>query len=81
MSQVAKASNEDWVAAATAELPALLTIAETATYLRMSMRQVYRLADAGRIVMISKGGEGSRRLVPKAAIAKYLRQIGAGESL
>ncbi|MES1188658.1 MAG: helix-turn-helix domain-containing protein [Myxococcales bacterium] len=66
-----------WIVASVADLPAFLTLSETAQYLRVSERQVYRLAETGRLVMVSKGGEKSRRLVPKASIVEYLRGLEA----
>lgn len=61
-----------WIAASVADLPVFLTLPEAAQTLRMSERQVYRLVETGRLVMFSKGGKGSRKLVPRAAIAEYL---------
>jgi excisionase family DNA binding protein len=66
-----------WIAESVKDLPAFLTLSETAQYLRVSERQVYRLAETGRLVMMSKGGEKSRRLVPKASIVEYLRGLEA----
>lgn len=64
-----------WVDETLDNLPLLLTISETARLLRMSERQVYRLGETGRLTLVSKGGEGSRRVVPKVSIAKFLRSL------
>jgi hypothetical protein len=61
-----------WVEQSIADLPIFLTIPEAAQALRGSERQMYRLAAEGRIVMISKGGKGSRKLIPRASIGEYL---------
>lgn len=64
-----------WVAESVKDLPAFLTLSETAQYLRVSERQVYRLAETGRLVMVSKGGQKSRRLIPKASVTTYLGSL------
>lgn len=64
-----------WIAESVADLPMMLTLSETAQFLRVSERQVYRLAEAGKLVMVSKGGEKSRRLVPKSSVTEYLKSL------
>ena len=72
---VATKIEKDWVEETIEHLPMLLTIAETARVLRMSERQVWRLASAGRLMMVNKGGKGSSRVVPRGSLERYLRSL------
>jgi len=52
------------------ELPAVLTVAEAAEYLRISARTYYQRASAGALPCVHIG---SRIVVPKAALDEYLQ--------
>jgi hypothetical protein len=41
----------------------------------MSDRHLFRLAERGFLAILRKGGEGSRSVVPKASLEKYLRSL------
>jgi hypothetical protein len=73
--QSTEENQADWVDATLDGQPPLLTIPEAARLLRMSERQIYRMGRSGRLALVSKGGEESRRVVPKVSIAKYLRAL------
>jgi excisionase family DNA binding protein len=51
------------------ELPDLLTVAEVKQFLRIGKNAAYELLAAGRLRSIRVG---RRRLVPKAAVARFL---------
>jgi excisionase family DNA binding protein len=74
------AKNQDWIDEALAALPPICTTEEAQSVLRMGRRNLYRLISAGRIKTI-KGSEGgsARRLIPKSALASYLRSIDGGQ--
>ena len=65
-----------WITETIEPLPMLLTTAEAARALRMSTRNLRRLYNAGRIKTVRSCETGSSRvLVPRAAIAAYLRTL------
>ncbi len=66
----------DWISQAIQTLPLLCTAEETADLLRRSKRTVYRLIDEGWLDAVRpREGRGSRFLVPRASIGKYLRYL------
>lgn len=66
----------DWVSAAAAELPALATIDEAASQLRMSTRNLRRKIASGEIRALRARESGSSRvLLPAAEIERYLRRL------
>ncbi len=64
----------DWVDEIVAPLQAILTTEETMTVLRCSRRSVTRLIASGRLRSVRQSG-GSRNLIPRSAIAEYLRGL------
>jgi len=64
----------DWADETVAALPELATVPEVMRVLRASQSSLYRLMATGRIRSIRTSG-GSRRLIPRSAIAEYLRRL------
>lgn len=72
----AEVANEDWVEAAVAGLPAILTAQEAAKVLRTTKRTIYRWCAMGRIASVKRpGGEQAAVLIPKPALVAYLRSL------
>jgi excisionase family DNA binding protein len=70
----------DWIQDTVGQLPRLVTVAETAEALRMSVRNVHRLVARGRLIAVRAGAGGSSRvLVPRAQIARFLSALEAGQ--
>jgi excisionase family DNA binding protein len=65
-----------WIEDVIADLPELVTTDEARLALRMSRRHLYRQIAAGRLQAVRRG-VGRRVLLPRAAIAAYLRQMEA----
>jgi len=65
-----------WIEDTVATLPALLTTDEAIGVLRTCRRNLYRKIAAGKLRAV-KSGEGGRVLIPRAAIADYLRAMEA----
>jgi excisionase family DNA binding protein len=67
-----------WIEDAIAALPALVTTDEAASALRMSKRTLARNLADGRIKSVRHGeGGAARRLIPRGALAAYLRSLEA----
>ncbi len=64
-----------WIADAVAGLPALCTTDEACSVLRCSRRHLYRLLSCGKLRAVKAGAGASRVLVPRAAVADYLRGL------
>ena len=71
----AKPSTPTWIDEAVAGLPALCTIAETATLLRVSTRTVARYLAARELVCVQRADRSARVLIPRAEIARYLARL------
>lgn len=64
----------DWIAETVASLPALLTVDEACTALRVGRRALYRWVSCGRLAAVKTQ---RRVLVPRAAVEAYLRSLEA----
>lgn len=74
-------SESDWVDAAVAGLPPLITTEEAVEVLRTTRRNLYRWLATGKIASVKHGfGGSSRVLIPKPALVKYLRSIAGAEN-
>ena len=70
--------SHDWIADTVSNLPELLTTDEVVRVLRTSRRNLYRWISIGKLSAVKSGLGGSARiLVPRAAIAAFLRQMEA----
>lgn len=68
--------SENWVTETLAGTPAIMTVEELVSLLRVSRRQVYRLLSNGRIHAVKQAeGGSSRHLVPRSSVEKYLRSL------
>lgn len=73
------ATGQDWVEAALEGLPPLVKTKEAAKALRTTPRTLYRWIALGRIATVKRpGGDASALLIPKAALATYLRSLEQG---
>ena len=67
-----------WIDDVVASLPAVCTTDEAVSVLRCSRRCLYRWIAAGKIPAVKTGaGNSARVLIPRVAIADFLRQMEA----
>ena len=64
----------DWADEIVEPLPSLVTMEETMGLLRCSRRSVTRLIASERLQAVRQSG-GGRQLIPRSALAQYLRSL------
>jgi len=72
MRKTAQPTTPDWADETVSSLPELATVPEVMRVLRASQSSLYRLMATGQIQSIRTSG-GSKRLIPRSALAQYLR--------
>lgn len=72
----ASAPSASWIDEAIRDLPPILTLAETAKALRMSVRHLRRVVDSGRLrTLRATEATTARVLVPRAEVGRYLADM------
>jgi excisionase family DNA binding protein len=76
MTVSAQQVTKGWINDAVTALPGMLTTDETAKFLHMSRRNLYRLISTGRLHAVKTAtGTAGRVLVPRASLVSYLRGL------
>lgn len=66
-----------WITEAVTGLPALVTVGETAKFLRCHERTIFRALAAGKIAAARVGDGAAKTLIARTEIARYLAERAA----